>query len=217
MQKPNNQSASEKSAAESERDRFLARSQVLKRGWTKGLIDRFLGDADELRENPYYRSSSPMKLYKAQRVEKSETLPEFLEAQRNRRGKRQAAQKALQTKKQKTAEYVASVKIEVPMIEKCTLIQKACAHFNSWSQRDRWASENSDPTFLERICVNYLRHCLTEYEGYLRKIAGKVGVGDVYIELKTKVLNAIAEKYEWLADECDRQEQRMWDQETKAI
>ena len=37
-------------------------------------------------------------------------------------------------------------------------------------------------------------------------------VRDAYTEIKTKVLDAIAGEYDWLWDECRRQEERMWDQ-----
>ncbi len=53
-----------------------------------------------------------------------------------------------------------------------------------------------------------------QLETALDEIAGKVGVGDAYMEIKTKVLEAIAEEYDWLWDECWRQEKRMWDRET---
>jgi hypothetical protein len=119
------------------------------------------------------------------------------------------AQKAAATKKQRLAEYVETVKIEVPQLSNDNLIWQACDNYNSLPQRERdgnWASTHSNPEFLARICVNYLRHCLTHYESHLAKIAGKVGVGDAYVEIKTKVLEAIAERYVWLADECLDQE-----------
>lgn len=38
------------------------------RGWTKTLIERFLGQPDAMRPNPHYRRAAPMKLYLRQRV-----------------------------------------------------------------------------------------------------------------------------------------------------
>jgi hypothetical protein len=49
-----------------------------------------------------------------------------------------------------------------------------------------------------------LRHCLTDYEEHLFEIAGRVGVRDGYVAIKTKVLRAIAEAYDCLKEECRR-------------
>ena len=70
---------------------------------------------------------------------------------------------------------------------------------------DRHAHLDSDPFFLARITVNYLRHWLTSYEKELHWIAGKVGVEEGCDLIKTKVLVAIASKYLWLAEECRSQ------------
>jgi hypothetical protein len=53
--------------------------------------------------------------------------------------------------------------------------------------------------------ANHRRHSMDSY------------VRDAYTEIKTKVLEAIADEYDWLWDECWRQEQRMWDQEMDRI
>lgn len=195
-------------------EQLLAVSQLKARGWTDTLIVRFLGDADERRTNPHYRSGPPMKLYKMQRVEQVEASAEFREVQDTRKSKRDAAQKALATKKQKITNYVEHLKIEVPQLAKDELIRRACDNYNfrQWDRPNNHdfcsADKNSDPLFLERICVNYLRHCLTKYEAHLGEIAGKVGVRDAYTEIKEKVLDAIAHKYDWLRNECWRQRER---------
>jgi hypothetical protein len=195
----------------------LTFSKLEKRGWTKALIKRILGDPDEVKLNPYRRSGPRMRLYETKRVEQAEASPEFLEAQEKRKPKREAAQKGLATKKQKIADYVKKVKIKVPKLPKKELIQQACQDYNARSKGDNWASEHADQEFLERISVNYLRHCLTSYEDELRKIAGRVNADEAYLELKEKVLDAIAKRYKWLGDECCLQVERMWDQEYKRI
>ena len=69
------------------------------RGWTESMIRDLLGTPDDLRDNPYYRSADPMRLWCLQRVEAAEAAPEF--ARRKERADRQraAATKAVQTKK----------------------------------------------------------------------------------------------------------------------
>ena len=67
------------------------------------------------------------------------------------------------------------------------------------------ASEMSDPAFLERITVNFVRHELTAYDQELEAVAGRVGVQDAVQAIRRKVFAAIAAAYPALAHECDRQ------------
>ena len=100
-------------------------------------------------------------------------------------------------------EYLDILTIEVPVMELEVLIEAARRNFYSLRY-------SSDVTLSnERMCVNFLRHCGTKYERELRKLAGKTGKGDAYYEIKEKVLDEIAFTYEWLAEECHRQQQEM--------
>ena len=195
---------------------FVTLSKLKERGWTTALVKRFLGEPDELRANPHFRSGPKMKLYNRQRVDEVEASEEYRDAQESRRGRQAAVQKSLDTKRRQIEEYVARVKIEVPELSEDELIRRACDNYNyhSSGNNENWASPTSDREFLDRICVNYLRHCLTKYETHLAEIAGKVGVRNAYLEIKTKVLEAIGETYDWLWVECSRQEDRMRGEET---
>ena len=98
------------------------------------------------------------------------------------------------------------------------LTEQACAHFNDWqSVRERWdaqeATPASNPSFLERISVNYLRHRLSAYEQELARLFGKVGVREAYLEVNDQVYEAIATTYPTLAAECARQLQTKRDHE----
>ena len=101
--------------------------------------------------------------------------------------------------------------MSVPLLAQDDLIRRACAHYNArrWqSEREPYgppARADSDPLFLERIAVNYLRHELSPYEAQLGAIYGRVGVREGYIALKAKVLAAIAVSYPEFAAECERQ------------
>ena len=68
------------------------------------------------------------------------------------------------------------------------------------------AQTSSEPAFLKRICVNFLRHMCTEYEYTLHAMIGKVGKYDAYHRLRTRIFEAIKRTYPWLSDECDRQD-----------
>ena len=69
------------------------------RGWTEAMIRDLLGKPDALRDNPYYKSADPMRLWRLQRVEAIEATPGFAQRQARATGQRAAAAKAVQTKK----------------------------------------------------------------------------------------------------------------------
>src|SRR2546429_7280232 len=78
---------------------MLTTSALKERGWTLALIKKFLGEPDDTRENPHYRSAAPMRLYTIDRVEVIEKTPDFQEAHikaiaRSKHGKEVAERKA---------------------------------------------------------------------------------------------------------------------------
>lgn len=161
-------------------DKLYTKTHLKDRGWTEGLIAKLLPEPDQTKPNPHYRSGPPMKLYRPDRVAEAEASQAFRGATAALAGRRQAAQKAVSTKRAKLNAYLESLKIKVPRLDKDRLIKRACDHYNDRQNEssDLYASESSDPLFLERITVNYLRHELTRYEYELTKIAGQVGAND---------------------------------------
>ena len=179
---------------------LLTTSELKDRGWTKTLIRRFLPTADATEPNPKYPNAGhPMKLYQLKRVEAAEATDEFRAASILSMKRKESAQKGVLTKEAKMQDYVDNLIVEVPHLEKEELIGKARKNFLSLDVPD------SDSMTTERICVNYLRHCLTSYENVLDSIAGKTGCQDAYFEIKEMVLQEIAATYDWLNQECDRQ------------
>jgi len=79
-------------------------------------------------------------------------------------------------------------------------------NYNSlWLSRgksDKWASLKDDASFLNRIAVNMLRHCFSNYEYELESLYGKVGKDDGYVQLKSRILEKIEEVYPYLSDAC---------------
>jgi hypothetical protein len=67
---------------------------------------------------------------------------------------------------------------------------------------DREARRNSDPEFLQRITINYIRHQHSEYDEQLEHIFGKVGTAEAYLALNRKIADAIEEKYPVLREAC---------------
>lgn len=187
------------------------------RGWTDKLLKIFLPIPDLTKQNPNYRSGPPMLLYYIDRVERIEDTEEF-KSEKSRTSKRQvSANKAVETKMQQLREWVENIEINVPNCESSKLVKQACDHYNeiqNWRKSEgrstcgRYASPDSDPKFIERICVNYLRHCLTRYEEHLDEISGKVGFSDGYDKIRNKILSKISQVHPWLSQECERQKEK---------
>jgi hypothetical protein len=187
------------------------KTEIKKRGWTDSQIKKFLGAPDWTTQNPYYRSAAPVCNYDDGRVIAIEASPKFAESKQASAGRRAGASKAVETKRQKLQDYLDNLEIVVPEMDDDKLIELACESYND-RQRDNldWmgATPKSDPEFLSRIAVNYLRHEMSSYEETLDSIAGKAGAKDAYLTVKDMVLDAIADAYPNLADECYRQSNR---------
>jgi hypothetical protein len=69
------------------------------RGWTEAMIRDLLGDPDLTVDNPHYKSAAPMRLWRLQRAEAAETLPEFAVRRERAASHCAAAAKASETRK----------------------------------------------------------------------------------------------------------------------
>lgn len=186
-------------------------SDMKARGWTDGLIRMLLGEPDRLKRNPVFSSKAPMKLYSPQRVLLLEQSTEFQDVMKGAAKRQEAARRAVDTKRAKVRSDLSRVTIRVPRLRRDRLTARACWHYNCRaSERGDFAADANprcDQDFLDRITVNYLRHCLTDYERELARFVGRIGRVEAYREIKCKVLDAIAGEYPWLATECERQKQ----------
>jgi hypothetical protein len=196
--------------------KLLMTSDLKARGWTLAIIRKFLPDPDDTKENPVFSSKAPMKLYAANRVADIELTAEFKWEQAKVPERRKTALKAVATKRLRMQEYIDNVIVELPKLTLDEAQQKAITHYNTrgprrWDVDTSWspASVHSDLEFLDRITVNYLRHCCTKYESHLRRIAGKTGAKDGYTTMKKKVLDSIASAFPDLAEECGAQKDMM--------
>ena len=203
-------------------DKYLSKPNLRSRGWTDGLIDKLLGEPDRKCPNPHYRSGGDMALYLASRVEATEAEHQVaLDDARQKHARRcEAAHKALRTKRKRTKQRARAMITPPPRWPLPKLVQRACEDYNQrpsyvgtrWEDdwvdaedhhRDK-ANPNSDKAFLDRICVNFLRHCLTSYDDAIVQ-EGKVGGRQVYKPVRCKALQEIAKVYPELAEECQRQ------------
>lgn len=103
------------------------------------------------------------------------------------------------------------VPIDVPRLPLSTLIQRACAHYNQLHPLKRPADPeavSTNPQFVARICVNYLRHQATRYDSNRDFVRTSTVHAEVGLILKARTLVEIARVYPQLAAEARRQAQR---------
>ncbi len=190
---------------------FITKSTVLDRGWTQGAIEKWLGEPDKYAPNPYSRRKPPMNLFEKARVLKAEQRPDFLAwMAKSQIARSKISAKMLekhQEKRDALLKFLDSVTIPVAEMAIPRLEARAKAHFDELKWARNW-DYDSDTT-LERKCVNYLRHRCSPYDAKLQEMFcnfhGETGNGEIYTTLKIKVLKTIAEKYEFLKDECQHQ------------
>ena len=185
-------------------------------GWTKNLISKFLPEP-VLVKNPHYRSSAPMKLWKLSRVTEIMETEEFKAAMEKCKKRKDAAGKAVSTKRKKVEDAVTSYinAIQVSVLPDDELVEKTLKAKQDWYDRHQdpedYGQENyriartADREIVERWVVNYIRHNLVSYDLFLSRISGQVGSVAAYPEVKEAVLKKIAEAYPAYKMECDRQ------------
>lgn len=185
-------------------------TDLKKRGWTQKLISTFVPTPDETRRNPLYRSAPPMKLYLKNRIESIENSEEYREMWKKVQSAKRASKKGVDTKRQKLIDLVSKVKITVDLDS--NVLINAIDSYNEFQSAKEWrgysvryASVNSDSSFLQRIQVNYIRHNLTQYDEYVDDLYRRVGKHEAYRLLKNRTLSEIAKVYPHLYDECNNQ------------
>lgn len=63
---------------------FITRFRLKERGWTDGMIKKFLGEPDDTLVNPVFKCAAPMALYdinRVKRIEKRKLSKRFLKSQ----------------------------------------------------------------------------------------------------------------------------------------
>ncbi len=104
------------------------------------------------------------------------------------------------------AAAAGTVSVSVPHLPAAQAVRAAVAHYNERrSPGSRPAALTSNPQFLARITVNYLRHAASTYD-HTRNVLTRHGDADTAGKtVKLRTLQAIAAAYPWLAGECARQ------------
>ncbi|TDE87401.1 hypothetical protein [Deinococcus sp. S9] len=175
------------------------------RGWTDRLIEAHLGPPDRVRPNPFSKRKPPMRLWLIARVEAAEA--EHGIRPREKSPVRSAAMKAsAQRRADAMMAEIDALDIRVPQMSRGALLRRACAHFNERRRDGEPATPSSDPAFLARIQLNYLRHAMTDYDALLDERAGRVGIRmGGHARLFRRVMDAISARYPHLAQACEQQ------------
>lgn len=190
----------------------VMQKDVRERGWTMGMIKRFLGEPVATVPNRRNRSSV-VKLYDLAHVEQVEKSDAWKEAKKVAEKRQQSALWGVVQKIERIKEKVTNEPIQVPIMSLEELRTRAIEHYNrrlderAWWSRDVKdpATANSDPAFLTRIEVNFIRHELTRYEELLDSTASRVGTRTANTIITRRIFEAIAQAYPHLQAECDRQ------------
>lgn len=190
---------------------LLKQSDILARGWTKKMIDAFLSDP-VLKNNPY-NARSKIKLYAENDVLKAEQTDAFKIAFEKAEKRRNAARKAVLTKKTKlenemqyAADHIHVLQKPIKDIRRMTL--QAVQHRAIEKGSVEFVADCAPEETVRRWMVNHIRHNMTEYDSALLIVNGKVGKDEAYRKFKNIVLDKIAEAYPELAEECEKQKLR---------
>ena len=182
----------------------MTKQSVLQRpGWSAAILKKLLGEPDERKE----RGSryAPLCLFGVKRVEAAEASPDFAAAQAKREAASARSRAVAERKRNELLDRIDAMPISVHVVKNPT-----ARAIESYNQRQidigRYenanASKNSDPDFLERITVNYIRHELTEYDANLDSTFGQIGTDAANARIRNRVLLAIADAYPHLRAEA---------------
>ena len=182
---------------------MITQSTTLTRfGWNKSLLVKLLGEPD-VRKKQYGRTNL-MCLYDLERVQSAESVALFQAAQESLAKRKISAKKAVETKVRKLMDAVSCMTINVEQVKRVESF--AIDAYNEYNEDNfNPASHKSNRAFLDRICVNFIRHELTEYDFSLETVAGKTGITQAVDAIREKVYAAIAACYPVFKSECERQ------------
>jgi hypothetical protein len=153
-------------------------------------------------------------MYSLARVGAAEALPEFqaelVKLQIERLAKRATKSDRITARQHNLKRRIADKPYLVKLLELGDLQKQAIHHYNNeiGSSDFSIAHADSDPAFLERIMVNFVRHQLTDYERKIESAQAEATRADQELasnEVRRLTYTAIAQAYPALSKECIRQ------------
>lgn len=193
-----------------EESELLTKTAVLARGWTASLIRDYLGEPDARSPNPHFRKAAEVCLFKLERILAAEKRDDFAAALERSRARSRSAMKGVERQREELCGAVRGLSITVETMSLKQARRLACQNYNEHqlgrgSDSDPVAPETVEPAFLDRITVNFLRHCCTNYDSDVDSLSGRTGRDRARHVLKARTLSEIAATYPALASECESQ------------
>ncbi len=187
---------------------YLKTSDLEVRGWTKGMIKKYMPKpCKTLSNRPAYGVTN---LFSESRVLETEGEPSFEKLKRKSAERSIKAKDLAEGRRSKRIESIEEIEIPIEKADDEILLRLSIDNYNVLqlgknSGLSESASVSSEPEFLERIQVNYIRHELTPYESLLAAQFRQIGRDEAERIIREKVLVKIGEVYPHLKDEADRQ------------
>lgn len=120
----------------------LAKNEVLtvrdlkNRGWTRTMVQKFLGTADGFVQNPHIRTGRPMRLFRSQRVHEVEIGEDFRACQNISSIRSIRANQYLNDKAAALVDMANAIEIEIPLLDLRNLTAQTEKRFGSYKTVD---------------------------------------------------------------------------------
>lgn len=178
-------------------------TQIKQMGFTDSIIKTLNIIPTEIKPNPHNKKNF-MKLYSEEYIDTILKSSEFVNLVGKNINRRLGALKSTTTKVERLMRDIDNLNITIKRIEKLELL--ALHQYNEYNITQlRLANVKDDVRFLDRLCVNYIRHELTNYDNSLDFTVGKVGKYKAFNRINEKIYTRIKEVYPQYSEECDRQ------------
>lgn len=178
---------------------LVAASDLLRRGWTDGMIRDLLGAADTTARNPHCAHGHPMRLYATSRVAFVERSPSFRERLGVAQRKRTAGLAAARRRRAALLEWVADLPIVPPPIPMSRLARIATDYFDALPDTDLtclpFVIDHVVTSRRDAQLVVYLALHMTGHEEALAPFIGMPGYPDAVAVIRRRILDAIAHAY----------------------
>lgn len=193
-------------------------ASLLSSGWTKSLIERYLGAPDVLKNNHHFSGTARVRYYNAKRVAAAESRPDVVAALKAAAKRVESGLAVAESRRVALLERVAELPVVMDVVDPEELLADAIITYQENAEdlaytrngQFDWipVTDDTDPDFLEKIQVEHILQKLSNYDQACFSITGQPGAEDALFALRAKFLNAIEEHYPHLGEEVERQ--RRW-------
>lgn len=183
---------------------FITKTEIkTRRKWTESLIVKYLPEPDLIKNNPVFRGTTEMKLYKVSRIDEIEKSEMFLIDFQKTTLRRERSKKMVRTKTDNLLNKISNISISVEEYNRQELIKLVIDSYNQRNNHKEPISQReTDQATMERLMVNYIRHQLTSYDYILMELYSKVGKEHAYKLLNKRIYKSIGDVYPYLIEEC---------------